>query len=126
MAHHHHHHERRGEREYEEEERHRGRHHGYDREDSSYEQRTETDYVGDGYVRRTETDYERDDGRGYGRRTDTYAVAPGGYGASHTVSEADVRLEGIENARRQETSYQRTEYIGEAAAALGAGFAMVS
>lgn len=55
----------------------------------------------------------------------------GGYGGgpmtvqTTEVSQAQVRLDGIEQARMHETSYQRTEYAGVAGAVLGAGVAMV-
>ncbi len=42
------------------------------------------------------------------------------------VSEAQVKLDGIQAAHSHETTYKRTEYAGAAAAILGAGVAMVS
>lgn len=117
MAHHHRHREE--EREEEREEREEERE---ERAEERYERRQEYG-GGEGYERRTESEYPVDGG--YGRRTEEYEVQPDGYGR-HTVTESEQRLEGIENARRQETKYQRTEYLGEAGAALGAGFALVS
>jgi hypothetical protein len=45
---------------------------------------------------------------------------------STQVSEAQVKLDGIQAAHSHETTYKRTEYVGAAAAILGAGVAMVS
>jgi hypothetical protein len=45
---------------------------------------------------------------------------------STQVSEAQVKLDGIQVAHSHETTYKRTEYAGAAAAILGAGVAMVS
>lgn len=74
---------------------------------------------------------------GYGNRPPMggYGEGPasgyGGYGGgpmtvqTTEVSQAQVRLDGIEQARVHETTYQRTEYAGVAGAVLGAGVAMV-
>jgi hypothetical protein len=43
---------------------------------------------------------------------------------STQVSEAQVKLDGIQAAHSHETTYKRTEYAGAAAAILGAGVAM--
>jgi len=73
---------------------------------------------------------------GYGNRPPMggYGEGPaygyGGYGGgpmtvqTTEVSQAQVRLNGIEQARVHETTYQRTEYAGVAGAVLGAGVAM--
>ncbi len=45
---------------------------------------------------------------------------------STQVSEAQVKLDGIQAAHSHEATYKRTEYVGAAAAILGAGVAMVS
>lgn len=127
MAHHGHHREEYEEDEERREEKH---HHGHKHHDEEEQEerysRREEEFVDE---RRPEV--------GYGRRTDTYEVTEGGgygggqYGApmtTHTtqVSEAEMRLDGIQKARTHETTYQRTEYAGAAGAALGAGLAMVS
>lgn len=128
MAHHGH---RREEYEEDEERREEKHHHGHRHHDEEEQEER--------YTRREEEFVdERRPEVGYGRRTDTYEVTEGGgyggggqYGApmtTHTtqVSEAEVRLDGIQKARTHETTYQRTEYAGVAGAALGAGLAMVS